>query len=83
MSSGPSNRDIRNVETAIHDPHAAAERFSPDFVLMMQCSLCGKVGYAPRKEISNAMRAHIEEDCPMKHRASDGPVSIRVYYPKQ
>lgn len=80
---GPSEADRRKVATAVNDPHGASERFSPDFVLMFQCGRCEKVGYAPRKMISEAMRAHTLEECPMGPPLTADPIPIRVFYPKQ
>lgn len=73
----------RKAEVAVHDPHDARERFDPEFVLALQCQRCGKHGQARRKDIHEAIRVHIEEECPRRHVASDEPVAVRVFYPKQ
>lgn len=69
----------RRIERAVHDPHAAAERFDPDFELVLHCAICGRAGTAPRRLVADAVRAHVEE----RHADHDGPVAVRVLYPRQ
>lgn len=74
-----ANTMRRRVERAVHDPHGASERFDPAFELVMICNVCGKAGTAPRAQVSEAIRAHVEE----KHPHHDGSVAVHVLYPKQ
>lgn len=80
---GGSESQRRRAIGALYDPHDARERFEPDFVLMWHCSRCDGFGDAPRKLMREAIKAHVEEDCPARHSAADDPIVIRVLYPKQ
>lgn len=69
----------RRIDQAVHDPHAAAERFDPDFELVLICAICGRAGSAPRRLVSEAIREHVEE----RHADHDGQVAVHVLYPRQ
>lgn len=73
----------KKIELALVDPHNAKERFDPEFLLAFKCPRCQLVDMAPRKHISDAIRAHVAEDCPARHTMADEPINVRVYYPRQ
>lgn len=67
---------------ALHDPHDARERMDPDFVLLTHCERCNKYDQVPRRVVHEAIRAHVEEECPGRLDSTEAIV-VRVFYPKQ
>lgn len=69
----------RRLERAVVDPHDASERFDPDFVVGMVCEVCGRCGTTPIRHRREAIREHVET----RHAGHDGPVVVRILYPRQ
>ncbi len=68
------------MQDALIRPHPATERFDPGFPVAMRCSKCGKVGYGPRDQMQDALREHMESECPARHK--DGPQITQILSPR-
>lgn len=83
FAARPRGLTVRRLQEALVAPHSAAERFDPDFQVAMRCSKCGKIAHGPRAFLAEAMREHLESDCPARKTKENEPQLMRLYYPKQ
>lgn len=79
----PQGVTLRRVEDALRNPHPAKERFDWQFPVAMRCSRCGKLGHGPRSQMQEAMRVHMESECPARHTKADAQQVTHILYPRQ
>lgn len=78
----PRGLTLRRIEDALERPHDPAERMDADFPVTLRCSKCGKLGHGPRSQIREAMREHMDSDCPARHTRADEPQVTQLLYPR-
>lgn len=76
-------RQLREAREALFKPHPGADRFDPDFKVSMRCSKCGRFAFGPRATMAEAMREHLEHDCPARKTQENEPQLMRLFYPRQ
>jgi len=82
FTSRPRGTTLRRSLDALTNPHDSEERFDPDFPIAYRCEDCGRVGYGPRKHLSEALREHRQSDCPARRTKIDEPHVTRLLYPR-
>ena len=84
FTARPTGSTLRRQDAfseALHKPHAASERFDPDFPVMMRCEVCNEVGMARRGDVSAAMKEHRESHCKVLKAKQTDEFVQRIAYP--
>ena len=81
----PAGTTLRRTREALLNPYpASSDRWDPWFIVEMRCQKCGRLARAPRREMQEAMREHLESDCPMRNGPSQDEVQMmRIFFPWQ
>jgi hypothetical protein len=75
----PVGSTLRREREALHRPHDPQERQDPEFPIAYKCEACGKVGYGPRRLLSEAVREH-NEHCSARRNTEEH--AARIFFPR-